>query len=62
MANTVKVDAKTCIGCGLCVAICPEVFEMGHDGKSHVKNAAACKNSKCKEAAEGCPVQAIIMK
>ena len=55
----VKVDKEKCIGCGLCESICPEVFEIGKDGKSHVKNPKACKNGKCKEAAESCPVQAI---
>ena len=23
---------SNCIGCGLCVSICPEVFEIGDDG------------------------------
>ncbi|HDM92160.1 MAG TPA: ferredoxin, partial [Candidatus Korarchaeota archaeon] len=33
----VKVDQDTCIGCGVCSSLCPEIFEMGDDGKSHVK-------------------------
>jgi ferredoxin len=52
-----KVDQSKCIGCGACAAICPEVFEMGPGGKSHVK---AQKNLPCvKDAAEACPVGAI---
>lgn len=56
----VTVDAKKCIGCGACVALCPDVFEIGQDGKSHVKNP----NGKCdlKAAAAGCPVSAISVK
>jgi len=50
----VKVDKEKCIGCGACVAVCPEGFEI-KDGKSHVKKAASC----AKEAAENCPVGAI---
>lgn len=30
------VNQDTCIGCGLCPSICPEVFDMNDDGKSHV--------------------------
>lgn len=57
----VKVDKEKCIGCGLCESICPEVFEMKDDGKAHIKDASACKNGTCKEAAESCPIQAIIL-
>jgi len=57
----VKVDKNTCIGCGACASTCPEVFEMGDDGKSHVKaKFDAKKNEKCiKKAIEECPVTAI---
>lgn len=56
----VKVDKSKCIGCGACVALCPAVFELGPDGKSHVKN----QKGKCdlKAAAEACPVGAISLK
>ena len=53
------VDANKCIGCGACVAVCPDAFEMGSDGKSHVKNVKACAKCDCKGAASGCPVEAI---
>jgi ferredoxin len=57
----VKVDKSKCIGCGACALTCPEVFELGDDGKSHVKTGADMKkNAKCiKEAIKGCPVEAI---
>jgi ferredoxin len=56
---SVKVDDDKCIGCGFCASICAEAFEIGSDGKSHVKDVKACKKCDCKAAAEGCPVQAI---
>lgn len=57
----VKVDQDKCIGCGACSATCPEVFEMGDDGKAKVKKGAdEKKNAKCiKEAIQNCPVEAI---
>ncbi len=52
----VSVDKDKCIGCGLCVSICSEVFEM-KDGKAKVK---AQKDNPCvKEAINSCPVSAI---
>lgn len=56
------VDAKKCIGCGACASICPEVFEIGDDGKSHVKNPKGCEKCDCKQAADSCPVGAIKLK
>jgi ferredoxin len=57
----VKVDKKKCVGCGACTSICPQVFEMGKDGKAQVKAKADVKKStKCvKEAINSCPVEAI---
>jgi ferredoxin len=57
----VKVDKVKCIGCGACAATCPQVFEMGNDGKSQVKKGAdVVKNAKCiKEAIDNCPAEAI---
>jgi len=56
----VNVNKDKCIGCGFCVAVCPEVFELGEDGKSYVKgDVSKCDEKTLKEAAEGCPVNAI---
>jgi len=53
----VKVDTEKCIGCGACVSLCPDVFEL-RDGKAVVKEAETDKEC-AKEGAESCPVQAI---
>lgn len=50
----VKIN-DSCIGCGACVSLCPEGFEL-KDGKAHVKDA----NAPCiDEAINSCPVNAI---
>lgn len=53
------IDQKKCIGCGTCVALAPEVFELGPDGKARVKNLKGGGEETIKLAAESCPVQAI---
>lgn len=58
----VKVDKDLCIGCGLCVSTCPEVFKMEED-KAAVIGTSVPKDAEenCKKAVEECPVTAIII-
>ncbi|CDF57209.1 ferredoxin [Thermobrachium celere] len=55
------VDKETCIGCGLCPSIAPDVFEMGDDGKAHVITSTVPAGSEdaAKESEASCPVNAI---
>ena len=57
------VDEEVCTGCGLCVDICPEVFQLEGDVAQviadPVPNDAA---DTCQEAVESCPVEAISVK
>jgi ferredoxin len=57
----VIVDEELCIGCGVCVSLCPEVFEMGDDGKAKVLMDMVSPEleGSCREAVEGCPEVAI---
>lgn len=56
-----SVDDDLCIGCELCVDICPTVFEMGDDGFSHViADPVPDGDEECTiEAEESCPTSAI---
>jgi ferredoxin len=52
----------SCIACGLCVEVCPEVFELpeGADvAKVIVDEVPAAAEASCRDAADGCPVEAI---
>lgn len=53
------VDSDLCTCCETCVDICPGVFEIDYDGRSHVKNPDACNKCDCQEAIDNCPVEAI---
>jgi len=64
-------DLEKCIGCGSCVALCPEYWEMrAEDGKAHLLNSKVNSETNneeleitdvaCnQEAVAICPVQCI---
>ena len=52
----------TCTACGLCVDACPEVFEMGSDmAEVLVDEVPPEYEDAVQQAAEECPVEAIIV-
>ena len=54
------IDRDGCISCGLCMDMCPDVFEFADDGLAEVKQQPNRSNiHKAHEAAESCPVQVI---
>ncbi|MFP4115783.1 MAG: ferredoxin [Candidatus Aenigmatarchaeota archaeon] len=53
----VEVDEDTCIGCGSCVSVAPEIFEIGDNGKAKVIKDEATEEAN--QAADVCPVDAI---
>lgn len=71
MAKKLVVDQEKCIGCGTCVALTPEVFELNDEGKARLKLQAPSSpakqdpalrdklQAKIQEAIESCPVEAI---
>ncbi len=53
----------SCSGCGVCIDVCPEVFEMGDDDIAVViaDPVPAEFEDACREAADGCPSESIIL-
>lgn len=68
----IEIDQETCIGCGNCESVCPEVFVLGEQVKSSVVDEYRTEEENMgeapddigcvKSAEEGCPVNAIDVK
>jgi ferredoxin len=57
----VKIE-ETCTSCGLCVDTCPDVFDMDSDmAQVKVDEIPAEFEDAVQQAADECPVEAIII-
>jgi ferredoxin len=57
----VKVDRDLCIGAGNCVAAAPTVFKLDKNNKAVVLKPESVDDDTLMNAAESCPVDAIII-
>ena len=54
------VDENTCISCGLCEGVCPEVFSLDTGISVAIEGEVPAEfEDATREACEGCPVTAI---
>jgi ferredoxin len=61
MSYKAKVDRKLCTSVASCVAIAGNTFELDDEGISVVKKQNADSDEVILQAAESCPVDAIII-
>ncbi|RHR11258.1 ferredoxin [Pseudoflavonifractor sp. AF19-9AC] len=56
---TIHVN-ESCVGCGLCVSMCPGVFTMTDEGVAAARDEIFPEQeAQAREAAESCPANAI---
>ncbi|HEU4586079.1 MAG TPA: patatin-like phospholipase family protein [Gemmatimonadaceae bacterium] len=57
-----SVDPERCIGCGTCVALAPDVMEMGSDGKAHATPSPLEWSPADGDFVQECPTEAITVR
>ncbi|MCE5200310.1 MAG: ferredoxin [Armatimonadota bacterium] len=61
MTYRIVVDRVKCQGIGACVSAAPDVFEIDREGKAVVINMEGSDDDTILEAAEACPLEAIML-
>ncbi|MEA2097665.1 MAG: ferredoxin [Patescibacteria group bacterium] len=59
MAKKIEIDQELCVGCGACVNLCPDMFELQDDGKAKTINEDGDNGCDYEIAVNSCPVGAI---
>jgi len=54
---TLQLDPDLCIGCGMCITVCPHAVFAIHEDKAEVNDLDACM--ECGACALNCPTEAI---
>lgn len=57
----IRIDYDRCVGSSICVLTAPEVFALNAQGQSSVTDPAGAPEERVLEAAEGCPMMAIVV-
>jgi ferredoxin len=59
----VSVDQHECLGCGICINLCPEVFALDDEkAVASTEPVPVGVQKPCREASDRCPVNAIKIK
>lgn len=54
---TLKLDAEKCVGCGMCVNVCPHRVFALQDGKAKIMDLGACM--ECGACMKNCAFSAV---
>ncbi len=63
MKQEISINENSCMGCGACTIVAPEIFELNKQNISSVKTGYTEKQEELVlRAAQACPVKAISIK
>lgn len=54
---TLKLDKEKCVGCGICLFVCPHAVLRRANGKIEIRDRDACM--ECGACSQNCPVKAV---
>lgn len=54
---TLKLDEEKCVGCGMCIVVCPHAVMGMKNGHARIERRDACM--ECGACAQNCPTEAI---
>jgi len=54
---TLELDEGKCVGCGMCLVVCPHAVMGMNDGHAQIEKRDACM--ECGACAQNCPTEAI---
>lgn len=57
----IRISRGACIGNGRCVDVAPDVFALDQFNKAIIINPTGAAEEKIMDAAQACPVQAVIV-
>ena len=54
---TLKLDEEKCVGCGMCLEVCPHAVLAPSNGRVRIQDRDACM--ECGACARNCPTEAV---
>jgi ferredoxin len=54
---TLRLDEEKCVGCGMCLSVCPHAVLRQTNGRVEIGDRDACM--ECGACAQNCPVEAL---
>ena len=54
---TLQLDHDKCVGCGMCLIVCPHAVFSMNNGSAIIENRDACM--ECGACAQNCPTEAV---